>query len=50
MKTIPQDYEQKINLNELTNGSLLHGIATAKINYQGFYSCMWQNKKTIIVK
>lgn len=48
-KKMPTDYEQTINLSSISQGSLLYGLARAVINEKGFYDCMYQDKKTLIV-
>jgi hypothetical protein len=47
---LPQDFEAKLTLSQLQKGTLLYGLAKAKIDHQGFYSCTYKGLKTVIVK
>jgi hypothetical protein len=52
MKTaIPTDYEQKYTLSEVDQlfGSWANTIKRI-VEIKGFYTCMYDNKKTLIVK
>ena len=47
-KTMPTDYEQKIKLSQIKG--LEFKIAQAMIKEHGFYSCIFNDKKTVVVK
>ena len=42
--------DQILKLSQLTKGTLLYRLAEAKINADGFYTCTFKGKKTLIKK
>lgn len=48
MKTMPKDYEQLLHLSEIKNWNMYNMIERI-VNIKGFYSCMYEDKKTVIV-
>ena len=47
-KVMPTDYEQKIKLSEMKNLGAI--IAKAVIKEYGFYTCLLDGKKTLVVE
>jgi len=39
-----------VKLSSITRGTLLYSLASAKINIQGFYTCILKGERTTITK
>jgi hypothetical protein len=48
---IPTDYQILLHLSDIKHWNKLpRTIAEIEIKYYGFYSCTYENKKTVVVK
>jgi len=48
---IPADYQRLLHLSDIQHWKKLpRTIAEMEIKYYGFYSCVYEDKKTVVIK